>query len=389
VQQRPTVFLHVGAPKTGTTYLQGILFRNRAALRRDGLLYPGNAVRSHFWATQDLRESAFHGHVEPQVSGAWQRLVDEISGYRGNAIIDHENFAAASTAQIDRALSDLAFADVHLVFTARDIARQLPAAWQERMKNRDTVGYREFLDTVHAGLTGGGPRRWFWPLHDWPEILARWSRDIAPDRVHVITLPRSGTDPGLLWRRFAGVLGIDPAGYDLDITQDNTSLTAAEAAVLRRLNETIRNVDIPWTTDRAAVKHGLTAALGAERPAGARIELPADVYEWVVQWSTEAVARLRSAGYAVVGELDELIPSTRPVGADPDAVPAEDRAEAAARMLGALLQLLAAQGTGEPRRRPAATPAGAAKAGGAIARRVVGRARRFAPHRGGRGGAGG
>jgi hypothetical protein len=71
VDGRPAVFLHIGAPKTGTTYLQNILFTNRAALRRDGLLYPGNAVRSHFWAIQDLREIAFHGHVDPQVSGAW------------------------------------------------------------------------------------------------------------------------------------------------------------------------------------------------------------------------------------------------------------------------------------------------------------------------------
>src|SRR5262249_22208570 len=136
VVARPVVFLHIGAPKTGTTYLQNILFSNRTALRRDGLLYPGNAVRSHFWASQDLRDMAFHGYVEPQVSGAWDRLVGEIRNFGGAAIIDHEILAAASAAQIDRALADLDFADVHIVLTARDIARQLPAAWQERIKNR-------------------------------------------------------------------------------------------------------------------------------------------------------------------------------------------------------------------------------------------------------------
>jgi hypothetical protein len=373
VGERPTVFLHIGAPKTGTTYLQSILFRNRAALRGNGLLYPGDAVRSHFWAAQDLRESAFRGYVDPQVSGAWDRLVAEVRGHRGNAIIDHENFASASTAQIDRALADLDFADVHLVFTARDIARQLPAAWQERMKNRDTLGYREFLDRVHDGMTGAGPRRWFWPLHDWPEILDRWSRGLSPDRVHVVTLPRSGADPGLLWGRFADVLGIDPAGYDLDVTRDNTSLTAAEAAVLRDLNETIKDADIPWPVYRTAIKHGLSGALGEQRAATARIELPEDVYDWVVAWSQDAVDRLRSAGYAVTGDLDELLPAARPLGADPDDVPATDRADAAGQMLGAMLRLLAEQSTG-PRRPTGAAP-GAVR-GGDLVRRVAGRAER-------------
>jgi hypothetical protein len=363
------VFLHIGAPKTGTTYLQNILFTNRAALRRDGLLYPGNAVRSHFWAIQDLREIAFHGHVDPQVSGAWNRLVDEIRGFGGPAVIDHEILAATSAAQIDRALADLDFAHVHVIFTARDIARQLPAAWQERIKNRDTLSYRAFLDGVHAGLTGTGPRHYFWPLHDVPGILARWSRNLPPERVHIVTLPPSGGDQALLWQRFAGLLGVDPDAYDTELSRENTSLTAAEAAVLRALNAELEGVDIPWPVYRTAVKHGLSGALGAGQRNAARIELPEDVYEWTVQWTREAMAELRTAGYAVVGDLAEFVPASRPTGADPDAVPAEDRAEAATRMLGAMLTLLAKEGGNAPGR----GSAGAGDKGGALARRVAGR----------------
>jgi hypothetical protein len=42
------VFLHVGSPKTGTTYLQGVLWRNREALRRQGLLLPLDSVGDHY-----------------------------------------------------------------------------------------------------------------------------------------------------------------------------------------------------------------------------------------------------------------------------------------------------------------------------------------------------
>jgi hypothetical protein len=360
------VYLHIGAPKTGTTYLQNILFTNRAALRRDGLLYPGNAVRSHFWASQDLREIAFHGHVEPQVSGAWTRLVAEIRGFGGRAVIDHEILAAASATHIERALADLAFAEVHIIFTARDIARQLPAAWQERVKNRDTLSYRAFLDGVHAGLTGSGPKRYFWPLHDVPGILARWSRDLPPERVHLVTLPPSGADPALLWQRFAGVLGVDPQAYDTELSRENTSLTAAEAAVLRALNAELEGVDIPWPVYRAAVKHGLSGALGGGQRSAARIELPEDVYEWTVQWTHEALAQLRAANYDVVGDLAEFLPAGRPTGADPDAVPAEDRAVAATRMLGAMLTLLAKDG-------PVGGSTRVGQRGDALTRRVAGR----------------
>ena len=48
------VFLHIGLPKTGTTYLQSVLWESRAALARDGYLLPGSGHREHLWAALDL-----------------------------------------------------------------------------------------------------------------------------------------------------------------------------------------------------------------------------------------------------------------------------------------------------------------------------------------------
>jgi hypothetical protein len=346
VAARPVVFLHIGAPKTGTTYLQNVLLDNRAALRRDGLLYPGRAERSHFWASLDLRGVAFQGHVEPGMRDAWPRLVREIRKFSGSAIISHEMLAGASVPQIERAVSDLSFADVHVIWTGRDLARQLPAAWQERLKNRGTIRFARFLAVVRAGPNRKG-RRLFWPVHDAPAVLARWARAVPAERIHVVTVPPPGSDPRLLWQRFASVISVDPDAYDADSARGNASLSAAEAAVLRELNRVLRGADIAWPAYRSAVKHGLTRDLGensADRGAG--IELPADVYEWAVEWSEHAVQRLRAAGYSISGDLSDLIPATRPVGSDPDRVPAGERARAAVRMLGAFVHLLA-EGDGQ------------------------------------------
>ncbi len=48
-------FLHIGPPKTGTTYVQSILFGNRRELRQAGVLLPGRATAKHFGAVGDLR----------------------------------------------------------------------------------------------------------------------------------------------------------------------------------------------------------------------------------------------------------------------------------------------------------------------------------------------
>ena len=336
---RRTVYFHIGAPKTGTTYLQGVLHANRRALREAGLLYPGTQ-HAHFWPSQDLRETKFRGHTDAHVRGAWDRLVKEIEGWRGRSVIDHESFAAATRGVIDRALTDLDFADVHIVFTARDLARQLPAAWQERVKNGSTGSYAEFLESLRVPREEQDQAaRHFWAMQAVPAVLARWSRDLPAEHVHIVTVPPAGSERGLLWRRFAGLLELDPDAYDSSSHVANTSLGAAEAAVLRQFNLAIAELDVPWPAYAGVFKQRLAPAL-AER-VGEPIELPENHYGWVVERSQAVVDELRAAGYSVVGDLAELVPTTRPTGLDPDAVPADARADAALAGMVSMVGLLA------------------------------------------------
>ena len=50
------VYIHVGAPKTGTTYLQDRLALNRSALAEHGIHYPALSARDvdHFRPALDL-----------------------------------------------------------------------------------------------------------------------------------------------------------------------------------------------------------------------------------------------------------------------------------------------------------------------------------------------
>ncbi len=49
------VFLHIGEPKTGTTFLQQVMWGNRRELAAQGLVLPGHHAQDHFRASQDLR----------------------------------------------------------------------------------------------------------------------------------------------------------------------------------------------------------------------------------------------------------------------------------------------------------------------------------------------
>ena len=299
------LYLHLGTPKTGTTYLQELLWHHREVLAAHGLHYPGAVPEAHFLAATDLQHVPFNDHEDAAAAGAWERLVEQVRGLSGTVVLSHELFGDASPEQAQRALRELSFTDVHLVVTARDLARQLPAAWQEDLKNRHHWTFARYLTAVRPGT---GVRTWFgelfWHRQDVPRVLDRWARTLPPEKVHVVTVPPRGQSTDVLWRRFASVLGVDPGLVDATHElRSNRSLDALEAQLLRRLNRAVEDV-VDWPTYGPVVAHLSQEVLGRhDRP---RIALPADDHGWAADEAGQLVADLRARGYAVVGDLDEL-----------------------------------------------------------------------------------
>ena len=179
---RRAVYLHVGSPKTGTTYLQSLLARHRAGLREVGVLYPGAREREQFNAALDLRDIKFAGYDDPAVPGAWERLVGEVRAWPGTAVISHEILAAATPEQVQRAVRSFGPADVHVVLTTRDLARQVPSTWQEHLKNRHATRWSDYVAAIReieAGVEAAGEAarlaRRFWRAQDAADILQRWA----------------------------------------------------------------------------------------------------------------------------------------------------------------------------------------------------------------------
>ncbi|WP_067459515.1 hypothetical protein [Actinomadura macra] len=306
---RPVVYLHVGAAKSGTTYLQQVLWHNRDRLREHGCLYPGTDLADHVRAAFDLRRAFFRGASDPSVPGAWRSLVERVRDWPGKAIISQELFAPATASQVARAMADLDFADVHVVFTARDLARQIPAHWQEDVKNRFSTPFAEFTAALRrTDWRSFDSARLFWGLQDPVAVLRRWGAALPPERVHLVTLPRPGAPRDLLWQRFCTAVGLVPDEYDLSRSFANPSLGLAESEFLLRLNAALDD-GVGWDVYNEIVKHYLAQQVLTGRPAPARIGLSPDDLRWATERAIETAEGLRATGYDVVGDLYELVPA--------------------------------------------------------------------------------
>ena len=129
--RRPKVFLHIGEPKTGTTFLQQVIWRNRAALADQGVVLPGHHPQDHFRASQDLRGiEKLESDPAGSWAGEWEILATQARRAPRAAVISHELFSAADAYQAEQAVKSLEPAEVHLVLTVRDMGTLLPAEWQ-------------------------------------------------------------------------------------------------------------------------------------------------------------------------------------------------------------------------------------------------------------------
>ncbi|HZZ50503.1 MAG TPA: hypothetical protein VFE65_26730 [Pseudonocardia sp.] len=311
--ERPQIYLHVGAAKTGTSYLQAVLWENRDELRRRGLLYPGLSSDAHFRAATDLQGQNFQEHIDPIAVGAWSRLVAQARSWGGSVVLSHELFGTANEAAIERALTDLSFGDVHLLYTARDLARQIPAAWQEDVKNRQLLTFTDFLAELREHSPNHFLAKLFWQLQDAPGVLAMWAGcarfPVPPERVHVITLPPRGAAPGELWRRFSTALGLSPDGFDTEVgAKANRSMGAAETQLVRRLNAQLGD-RLDWPSYDILVKDYLGAQVLGARAGSRPLRLPRSEHEWVTERAISIVERLHSPRYHIVGDLAELVPA--------------------------------------------------------------------------------
>jgi hypothetical protein len=298
-------FLHVGTPKSGTSYLQDRFALNRELFENHGLTYVNSSTGDHFYAAIDLIQKRWAGELEA-ARGSWAALVKSAQSAPGDILISHEVLAAASVEQVRQAFDSLAGFEIHVIITARDLARQVPAEWQEKIKHRGWVSFADWQRRVTNGQRLPAAT-WFWKVQHLPDILSRWSTNLTPDRVHLIALPGPGSAPDELWNRFIGVLGLPQDASYASVEAQNVSLGIAEIRVLRRLNYLVHHADVSRRTYVEKVRELIVRDVFANRSTSHPATSPPSMQPLFDEVNAEWRDWILGSGVHVVGELDELM----------------------------------------------------------------------------------
>lgn len=333
--RRTQIYVHIGPPKTATTYIQDILWGNEPALAAQGVSLPGGGVNQHFYAAMDLRDMRLGEYDDPRVPGTWESLAAKAKQSKtGKVLISHELFAGAEKAQIERLAGDLEGAEVHIIYTARDLGRQLPAVWQESLKNLSSRPFDRFLKRSFVTKRAQRRPHFFWTAHDSVAVLGNWSAAAPPERIHILTAPPSGGPANELWSRFATALGVDPDAFDLSVARPNSSLTRVDAEVLRRINAALPK-DLSWPDYQRLVKRRFNH-LANEQVRGDRTRIP-ERFKEAVQLEADRIRKhIAESGYDVIGDLDDLVVGDAAFSRTAR-VPEREVADAATKLLATVL----------------------------------------------------
>jgi hypothetical protein len=232
-----------------------------------------------------------------------------------NVVISDEHLAALTPEQVERAVRGLKNREVHVVYATRNLARLLPSEWQEFIKHGSNLSFEEWTRRIFNSREKG-PGKWFWSVHDPVGVIDRWSSHVPIEHVHVITLPLPGADKNELWRRFCGVVGVDPKAATEFEVAGNDSLGVSEAELLRRVNAALPE-SFPLWHQRFLGRDVLATKILSPRSRGGKPQLPEGVRPLVLNRSEQSIDGIKSSGCDLVGDLSEITIEDDLSGGDP------------------------------------------------------------------------
>lgn len=335
--------IHIGPPKTGTSELQMAFHLQRKELRELGVHYPVRGPQPGMAARYISGMPGPPGSKTPSVK-SWNKLVRQVS--RSDArivVVSSEFFATCPDEAAAEVVASLGGPQAHIALTLRPLASILPSAWQQYIRNGLRLKYQRWLEEVLTGDQDNLPTPSFWRLHRDDELIARWSRVVDADRVHVIVPPPP--DPDLRIRAFEALTGLPSGTLRPAPDARNRALTAAEAAYVRALNNRLHLQELSPAVRRQITVKTVVPTLLALRPDPA--ERPILTPDWAVDRATEigaaAARRIATLGVRVIGDLSALSARVEDpdVAIEPLALPVSVAAAATTAAIRAVMDLAA------------------------------------------------
>ena len=320
------VILHVGAMKTGTSFVQSVLATHREALADAGVTYPSGSPQAVLDLLRLPRQPQEHRR-------RWQALA---ARGEGDLLVSMEFLSFAQDRHVAAALEPFAGDRVEVVVSVRDQLGAIPAQWQTYCRNLGTEGWPDYLRSIEPTFLGR-PRKTrayktFNRAQQIPDFVRRWEEAPGVASVHVVTVPPSGSPPQVLWDRFAAAAGLPAIDVDLSVVESNPSLGYGSCDFLRRANTHLAVVEAkPY---RRGVRQLARGALVVRRGEESKPVLDRGGVRLGLAINREVSSFLSERGYPVFGDLGDIR-----LEADltdvPDRAPQVEEAETRAAVLAA------------------------------------------------------
>jgi hypothetical protein len=303
------VLLHIGVHKTGTTAIQAALADARPELKQHHVTYPGKLQAQHRAALAVLgRHWGWNTRGGSVLDRAhFEKLAKRVRANTDRIAISSEFFCEADEATSAEVVRELGTDRAHVVITLRNLGKLLPSSWQQYLKYGLTTPYDTWLEDVFATPGSSKMSPTFWRRHDHAAVVRRWTEAVGADRVTVLIL--ENVDRRAMFVTFAQLLGVpeEILTQRMDLTS-NRSMTAAEAEVLRRLNQRVKK-SMQWEEYVRYVRRGV--ALGMVEGRKPESDEAALI---TPEWALDAAAvqgnqfadAIDELGVRVLGDLDAL-----------------------------------------------------------------------------------
>lgn len=299
-----SILFHIGPHKTGTTTLQAALAENRARLRRQGVVYPGDMRHEMGAAMAAAVGQVDAGKSLEAATARFHRLMRELRESDARlGILSSEFYSDAPQERIPSLLEEIG-PTAQVVVTLRPIARILASQWQQYLQNRMTYSFDEWLRAILDDPVPGEVTPSFWRRHRHDLLVRRWLDVVGPERLTIVVIDER--DHGFLLRSFEQLLGVEAGTLVPSDLRSNRSLTWEEIELMRAFNARFREAGLGVADYTRFVRFGAAREIQLRPPVGERILTPQWAIDRIGELGAGMAEQIASYGVRVIGSLDHL-----------------------------------------------------------------------------------
>lgn len=250
------VILHIGLPKTGTTYLQRTLHKAFAGREDAPIDYPDTGFYNHQIALYEPIGRHLPWSAKPGAPSLWQRLRERLAEPgRVPVLLSAEALCALDTEGVAAFRELLAGRPVsRIVVTVRPLASLLPSHWQQNLKTGGRGSLEAYagrtLDAIEADRSPAQMFSFATAIRVWRSVFREVPTSVlVMDGGHEQNLTGFARTCGLGPEHDASLVASVPSA-----SEQNLSFSVDECRRLLEINEGIGRGRLPVQARRAAME---------------------------------------------------------------------------------------------------------------------------------------